>query len=193
MRSHLESGPERTPRRTVFDASEIDAQVGGGLGAISRTAHGEVVDASTIHDHIGGSRGVLEGAPRDSRERMYSEAFLPQEAANWRGSATRYAEGELPDNDHSGMGFYGSREQYSLQQLDAIDQQHGTGVGVEQPQSPGAYLQPDNTVLLINHDGRRAVVTQEQYRELMQRHIQAQQQAGSLGSRLLGALRRKGG
>lgn len=192
MQSHLDGGGRpRRGHRNVFSAEEIDHAVGGGGGAMSRTPHGDVVDPRFIEDHVGGSRGILEGAPQDARKRMHTTAGLPQEAANWRGSDTHYLERELPVNDHEGLGFWGSAEQYSLEELDQIDAQNATGQRTAgAPTQPGAYLQPDGNVLLINHDGQQAVVTQGQYNELMQRHAQAQQQAGdSLGGRLLSALK----
>lgn len=199
MKSHLEdgSGGRRPPNRTVFTGDQVDQMAGGGQGAIARTVHGDVVEARDIYDHVGGSLGNLEGAPTDARARMYTEAGLPYEARDWRGSATIYTNRELPYNDFQGMGFHGSEQIVTARDLDAMDAQFGTGHRTE-PEKPGAYLLQDGNVLLIANDGRKAVITQAQYQQLQAQHQQqqriAQQQSGTgngLVGRLLSAAKRQ--
>lgn len=187
MESHL--GPSEGGGNIVH-GSQADAQHAGGDASLGRTPHGSVVHSSQVAQHVGGSRGNLEGAPAAPNQRMHTEVGLPQEAANWKGSDTHYDSQELPHNDWLGSGFAGSTTVVSAAELDAADKAHGTSV---KPLKPGAYQLKDGNILLVYPDGRRGVVTPQQYQQMMAEAAQAQQQAPQqrpgLVSRMVNALR----
>lgn len=101
------------------------------------------------------------------------------------------ADPNLPVNDMHGSKFVGTTKIVSAAELDAMDRQHGTSV---QPLRPGVYQLQDGNILLVFEDGRREVVTPQEYRSRVatQQH-QAQapqpQQPQGLVGRLLGRLR----
>ena len=184
MQSHL--GPS-DPGGNIYDGTTADRENGPEAAGLERTPHGRVVRSSQVAQHVGGSRGNLEGAPAMPNQRMVTEVGLPTEAANWRGSDAHFAEQELPHNDWLGSGFSGSAAQVSAAELDARDKEHGTSV---KPLQPGAYRNRDGSILLVYPDGRRAVVSEQQYRQLMAQSQQQQQpQSGGLIGRVVKAIR----
>lgn len=195
--SHLgndNEGPKHldTSQRNVHRASEVDALAGEGV----QGAHGAIVSAREIApDRVtGGSRGSLEGAPTDPRGKMHTVRSLPQEAAEWQGSASRYRDGELPPTDPYGHGFRGSTSIVNASDLERVDAAHATSQQAQQaPQrqmAPGAYQLSDGRILLVDARGAQQVVTVEQYQQLVARAQQQQQSQGLIG-RIAGAFRRQ--
>lgn len=191
MRSHLDDG--NTKHTNIVRPQ----------GYKPEGAHGDVVDPrhdpSLSRRSPGGSLGDIQGAP-DPRAKHINEEAVP---ANWQaGSTSRYSGSELPANDHSGNGFAGSGTQVSLSELERIDRANGTYNGSpvpprpqqqqqqQQQLQPGAYQLQDGTILLVNNQGQRSRVTQEQYHRLMHAgHLQQaaqqappQQQASIMGA-----------
>ena len=178
MQSHLGPSDEGS---NIYDARTADRENGAEAAGLERTPHGRVVRSSQVAQHVGGSRGNLEGAPAMPNQRMVTEVGLPAEAAHWRGSDAHFSEQELPHNDWLGSGFSGSAVQVSAAQLDDMDKSHGTSV---KPLQPGAYRNPDGSILLVYPDGKRAVVSEQQYQQMLAQGRQQRQQAPASGGLL---------
>lgn len=186
MQSHLGGSAGRDPRkvgkmgRNVYATDEVIQHEAGG---IDRKAHGRVVDASQVHRQwVGGSRGDLHGpgAKADPRARMHTTVSLDEAARYWEGSSTHFDPKELPENDPWGHGMAGTGRTVMASELDQVDAQHGTHKDYN-PLTPGAYQLNNGMILLVADDGRRAVVTLEQFQSIQQKRLAMQQQAQQRG------------
>lgn len=207
MRSHLGSGREPgsahlgrssglDPRevgrtgRNIFSTEEVVQSNGG----IDSRPHGKVVNASDVYrgevDEV-----YLHGGPRDPRAQMRSEVYADASIRDWTGSSMQFFDQELPENDMWGQGMSGTGKTIMASELDQVDAQHGTHKDYA-PLEAGAYQLTNGMVLIVMPDGRRGMVTPEQFQAIQQRRIaqQAQQQAphqarGGLAGRIMGRLR----
>lgn len=204
MRSHLGSGrnpgdahlgrssgldPRKVGKtgRNIYSTDEVVA----GAGGIDGRPHGKVVNASDVYkgevDEV-----YLHGAPRDPRAKMHSEVYADGSIRDWTGSAMQFFDKELPENDCWGQGMAGTGKTIMASELDQVDAQHGTHQDYK-PLEPGAYQLTNGMILIVMPDGKRGMVTPEQFQAIQQRRIAQQQQktsqGGGLAGRILGRIR----